>query len=152
MINKEWTCLFHWTQSFDRHTKQLIAPKLQGWQKALCFDYKNVRCLEEANLHYATIQFLWYFHGATSEEAIHELNNWLNFWQWGRFMLDVKMNVELAQWANMPTYNLLETIHSIWLQQYEKRCMLVCYDLKYMIMCELSSNLHYIMPLAWWLF
>jgi hypothetical protein len=33
----------------------LIAPKLQGWQKALSFDYKNVRCLEEADLHYATI-------------------------------------------------------------------------------------------------
>jgi hypothetical protein len=34
--------------------------------------------------------------GATIKEAIHELNNWLNFLQlcvkqWGRFMLDVKI-------------------------------------------------------------
>jgi hypothetical protein len=51
-----------------------------------------------------------------------------------------------VQHVNMPTYNLLETIHDIWLQQSEKRCMLVCYDLIYMIMCKLSSNLHYIVP------
>jgi hypothetical protein len=21
MVDKEWTCLFHWTQSLDKHTK-----------------------------------------------------------------------------------------------------------------------------------
>jgi hypothetical protein len=25
MVDKEWMCFFHWTQSFDRHTKQSIA-------------------------------------------------------------------------------------------------------------------------------
>ncbi len=29
MIDKEHTCLFHWTQSLDRHTKQLIKLELQ---------------------------------------------------------------------------------------------------------------------------
>jgi hypothetical protein len=29
MVDKERTCLFHWIQQLDRHTKQLIAPKLQ---------------------------------------------------------------------------------------------------------------------------
>ncbi len=29
MVDKERTCLFHWTQLFDTHTKQLIAPELQ---------------------------------------------------------------------------------------------------------------------------
>ena len=28
MPNKEITCQFHWTMAFDRHTKQLIKPKL----------------------------------------------------------------------------------------------------------------------------
>jgi hypothetical protein len=29
MVDKERTCLFHWTQLLDRHTKQLIALELQ---------------------------------------------------------------------------------------------------------------------------
>jgi hypothetical protein len=41
MVDKEWTCLFHWTQLFDRHTKWLITPELQGQHKALCFKYKK---------------------------------------------------------------------------------------------------------------
>ncbi len=56
MVDKERTCLFHWTQLFDTHTKQLIAPELQEWHKALCFEYKNVTSLEEVNVRYATIQ------------------------------------------------------------------------------------------------
>ncbi len=75
MIDKKQICLFHWTQSFNKHTKQLIALELQGWHKALCLDYKNVRSLEEVDFHYVTIQSWWYSCGATNEEAIHELNN-----------------------------------------------------------------------------
>ncbi len=29
MIDKECTCLFHWIQLFDKHTKQLIKPEFQ---------------------------------------------------------------------------------------------------------------------------
>jgi len=35
LIDKEHTCLFHWTQSLDKHTKQLIASKFQDWHKVL---------------------------------------------------------------------------------------------------------------------
>jgi hypothetical protein len=28
MVDKKHTCLFHWIQSFNRHTKQLFKPKL----------------------------------------------------------------------------------------------------------------------------
>jgi hypothetical protein len=28
MVDKEWTCLFHWIQSLDKHTKQLIKHEL----------------------------------------------------------------------------------------------------------------------------
>jgi hypothetical protein len=30
MVDEECTCLFNWIQSFNKHTKQLIKPKLQG--------------------------------------------------------------------------------------------------------------------------
>jgi hypothetical protein len=48
--DKECTYLFHWTQSLNRHTKQFIASEFQGWHKALCYDYENVKSLEETNL------------------------------------------------------------------------------------------------------
>jgi len=49
MVDKERTCLFHWTQLLDRHTKQLIKPKIWDQYKALCFDYKNSKFLEEVD-------------------------------------------------------------------------------------------------------
>ncbi len=36
MVDKEHTYLFHWSHSIDKHTKQLIKPKLQDEHKALC--------------------------------------------------------------------------------------------------------------------
>jgi len=35
MVDKERTCLFHQIQSFDKHTKQMVKPKLQDEHKAL---------------------------------------------------------------------------------------------------------------------
>ncbi len=80
MVDKEQTCLFHWIQQFDRHTKQLIASKLQVRHKALCFEYKNATSLEEADVRYVTIWSWWYSLGAVAESAIHKLNNWFGFW------------------------------------------------------------------------
>jgi hypothetical protein len=36
MVDKECTFLFHWTQSLDKHTKQLIRLELQDEHKAFC--------------------------------------------------------------------------------------------------------------------
>jgi hypothetical protein len=74
-IDKERTCLFHWTQSLDMHTKQLIAPKFQDRQKDLCYDYKKAKSLEEANVYYVVICFRWYSSRVATKGAIHELNN-----------------------------------------------------------------------------
>jgi hypothetical protein len=50
MDDKERTYLFHWIHSFDRHTKQLIMPKLQKQHKALYFKYKNGTSLEAVDV------------------------------------------------------------------------------------------------------
>ncbi len=52
MVDKECTCLFHWTQSLDKHTKQLITPKLQDEHKALCHQYKNATSLGDVDNPY----------------------------------------------------------------------------------------------------
>jgi hypothetical protein len=41
MVDKEQIFVFHWTQSFGRHIKQLIALKFHDKNKALCYKYKK---------------------------------------------------------------------------------------------------------------
>jgi hypothetical protein len=75
MVNKKCTCLFHWTLSFDRHTKQLIKPKLQDQHKAFYYEYKNTMSLEEVAIQYATI-YCWLLSSNTlCETRIHKFNN-----------------------------------------------------------------------------
>jgi len=50
MVDKEWMCFFNWTQSLDRHTKQLIALEFHDQHKTLYYEYKKTMSLEEANL------------------------------------------------------------------------------------------------------
>jgi hypothetical protein len=59
MVDKERTCLFHWTQSFDKHTKQLIRLELQDEHKVLCHQYKNATSLVDVNSHYVLIHCRW---------------------------------------------------------------------------------------------
>jgi hypothetical protein len=60
LIDKECTCLFHWIQSLNKHTKQLIALEFQDWHKVFCWDYEKEKSLEEVDVYYATICFWWY--------------------------------------------------------------------------------------------
>jgi hypothetical protein len=50
MVDKKWMCFFYWTQSLDRHTKQLIAPGFHDQHKTLYYEYKKTMSLEETNL------------------------------------------------------------------------------------------------------
>jgi hypothetical protein len=97
MVDKECTCLFYWTQLFDRHTKQLIKLELQDRHIGPCHQYKNAKSLVEANGLYVIIYCRWLSFGATFKVGVHELVNWLNFWhfpikQWGSFMVHVNIS------------------------------------------------------------
>jgi hypothetical protein len=100
MVDKEQTCFFHWIQSFDRHSKQLIAHEFHDQHKAFCYDYKKTMSLEEIDLQYVTIQLWWHSFGATSKGTIQGLKTWLGFLhfhvrQWEGFMLDVSFSILL---------------------------------------------------------
>jgi len=71
MVDKEHTCLFHWTQSFDKHTKQLIKLELQDEHKVFYHQYKNATSLGDVDYHYALIHCWWLSFGATSEVGVH---------------------------------------------------------------------------------
>jgi hypothetical protein len=52
MVDKKCTYLFHWSHSLDKHTKQLIKPKLQNERKAFFHQYKNAKFLANFDNHY----------------------------------------------------------------------------------------------------
>ena len=91
MEDRERTCLFHWTQSLEKHTKADIRPDLQEQHRHLCKQYKNANSLEEAKTKYLAIRSWWLSSGATTDEGLVRLDLWLAFWhfryrQWGGFM------------------------------------------------------------------
>ena len=91
MVDKERTCLFHWTQSLEKHTKADIRQDLQSQHQKLCQQYKNAKSMAEAETKYLAIRAWWMSSGAASEQGLPRLELWLAFWhfryrQWGGFM------------------------------------------------------------------
>jgi hypothetical protein len=91
MKNRERTCLFHWTQSLEKHTTADIRAELQALHRKLCKEYKNSSSLEEAEARYLAIRSWWLASGAATEDGLKNLELWLAFWhfrylQWGGFM------------------------------------------------------------------
>jgi hypothetical protein len=41
MVNKKWTCFFHWTKFFNKHTKHLIGTKFHDQHKTFCYEYNK---------------------------------------------------------------------------------------------------------------
>lgn len=91
MENQERTCLFHWTQSLEKHTKANIRPDLQDQHRLLCLQYKNATTFTDAETRYHAILAWWHSSGAATGEGLRRLELWLAFWhfryrQWGGFM------------------------------------------------------------------
>jgi hypothetical protein len=91
MKDRERTCLFHWTQSMEKHTKADIHFDLQDQHRVLCKQYKNTSSPKESKARYLAIRACWLSSSATTEEGLHRLELWLSFWhfryrQWGGFM------------------------------------------------------------------
>ena len=94
MEGKERTCQFHWSIALDRHTRQLIKPKLQAKHMELCHEYRKCKTKADVDLAVASIKAWWFSSGACSESSLKELTSWLDFWhfryeQWGSHMSEV---------------------------------------------------------------
>jgi hypothetical protein len=91
MKDQERTCLFHWAQSLEKHTKADIRADLQHQHRHFCRQYKNAASSSESETRYLAIRAWWLSSGATSKEGLGRLELWLAFWhfhyrQWGGFM------------------------------------------------------------------
>jgi hypothetical protein len=98
MKDQERTCLFHWTQSLEKHTKADIRADLQDQHRLLCKQYKNATSPDESETRYRAIRAWWLSSGATTIEGLNRLELWLAFWhfryrQWGGFMQLVRHSV-----------------------------------------------------------
>ncbi len=92
MPDRERTCLFHWAANLDKYATKYIIPSLQYQFKQLCRDYKDSKTQEDADAKYHAIRGWWATSGATTEEGMEHLSEWLGFWhyryrQWGGHML-----------------------------------------------------------------
>ena len=109
-VDKKRTCLFHWTQSLEKHTKADIRQYLQSQHQQLCQQYKDAKSMAEAETKYLAIQAWWLSSGAASEQSLPRLELWLAFWhfryrQWGGFM-------ELVSPLFSSTYFLCIIVHT----------------------------------------
>ena len=80
MEERKRTCLFHWTQSLEKHTKANIRGDLQEQHRQLCKQYRIVSSMEDAKLCYFAINAWWLSSGATTTEGLQRLELWLSFW------------------------------------------------------------------------
>jgi hypothetical protein len=94
MVDRERTCLFHWTQSMVNHTEKHIPEELWEQHKKMCHQYRKAQSMEEADTLYNALRAWWVSAGIVSEKALNKLELWLAFWhyrirQWGGFMTQV---------------------------------------------------------------
>jgi hypothetical protein len=80
MKDQERTCLFHWAQSLEKHTKADIRSDLQHQHRQLYRQYKNTASASESETRYLAIRAWWLSSGATTEQGLSRLELWLAFW------------------------------------------------------------------------
>ena len=113
---EEWerTCLFHWTQSLEKHTKADIRGDLQEQHRQLCKQYRTASSMEDAEVRYFAIKAWWLSSGATTIEGLQRLELWLSFWhfrwrQWGGFMKSVSRCV-----LSLPVLVTVLVVYVVW--------------------------------------
>jgi hypothetical protein len=116
MKDQERTCLFHWAQSLEKHTKADICADLQHQHRQLCRQYKNAALASESETRYLAIRAWWLSSGATSNEGLSRLELWLAFWhfyyrQWGGFMQLVSFLLFISLHVTLSTVHEFMVLH-----------------------------------------
>ena len=80
MEELERTCLFHWRQSLEKHTKADIRGDLQEQHRQLCKQYRTASSMEDAEVCYFAIKTWWLSSRVTTIEGLQRPELWLSFW------------------------------------------------------------------------
>ncbi len=77
---RERSCLFHWEQSLQKHTKKLVLPQSRHKHLDMCETWRLARTPELAKKQAANIKE-WWNEGNVPKENIKALRRWFNWWE-----------------------------------------------------------------------
>ena len=77
---RERSCLFHWEQSLQKHTKKLVLPQYRHIHLDMCETWRLARTLESAKKQAKQIKE-WWKEGNVLKENIKALSQWFNWWE-----------------------------------------------------------------------
>ena len=78
---QERSCLFHWEQSLQKHTKKYVLPTYRKKHIELCEKWRLAETEEHAQLQASSIQ-KWWTNGCVLQENIKNMKRWFNWWKY----------------------------------------------------------------------
>ena len=89
LVGRERSCLFHWEQSLQKHTKKFVLAAHRAKHIELCEQWRLAQTEEHANKQALVIQ-KWWPKGCVIQENIDAMKRWFTWWKnrishWGSF-------------------------------------------------------------------
>ena len=80
LIDRERSCLFHWEQSLQKHTKKFVKKEATQEHIDLCEKWRKSTSTKLA-LQQATKIRQWWWGGHVAESNIEQMERWLSWWE-----------------------------------------------------------------------
>lgn len=95
LVGRERSCLFHWEQSLQKHTRNLVPKEKQKVHIEMCEVWRNSKSYEMASKQASTIR-QWWSTGNVLTENMRRLELWFKWWEqrivhWGSLHLSVSL-------------------------------------------------------------
>lgn len=95
MEGRERSCLFHWKQSLQKHTKKLVPKESTSCHIELCEQWRLCDTLEDSG-HQAVKIRKWWKDGNVPKENLQAMEKWFSWWEsrichWGGKDANVRM-------------------------------------------------------------
>ena len=82
IIDWERTCIFHWTQFLEKHTKANIPQDLQAQYRKLYQQYRTAKSFAKSKTKFLAILAWWMSSGAATEQRLPILDLTNSCWRW----------------------------------------------------------------------
>ena len=80
LVGRERSCLFHWEQSLQKHTKKYVIPAYRTKHIELCEKWRLAETEDRAHLYVLSIQN-WWIKGCVLQENISAMKRWFDWWK-----------------------------------------------------------------------
>ena len=76
---QERSCLFHWTDSLNKHTSKYVQPGFQDEHKHICTQWRTARTEDDASALFRKLRG-WWASGKEADKNILCMECWLSWW------------------------------------------------------------------------